>query len=75
MLADSDATNQYGSIVSKLAETFMQNNVVPAYIQIDDERTDLVLRKLCEDVGIKLEVEPFLEFVEEGWDFLFNMKP
>lgn len=75
VLGDSDAKDQYGSIVSKLAETFMQNKVVPAFIQIDDERTDLLLRKLCEDVGIKLEVEPFMEFVEEGWDFLFNMSP
>lgn len=73
VLSKSESKDPYGSIVSELVAMFAKHSVVPSLFQIDDERTELVLKRLCKQLGIKLEVEPFLEFVEEGWDFIFNM--
>ena len=73
VLSKSESKDPYGSIVSELVAMFAKHSVVPSLFQIDDERTELVLKRLCKQLGIKLEVEPFLEFVEEGWDFIYNM--
>lgn len=73
VLSKSESNDPYGSIVSELVAMFAKHSVVPSSFQIDDERTGLVLQRLCNLLGIKLEKEPYLEFVEEGWDFIFNM--
>lgn len=75
VLSQSKSNDQYYSIVDELVKLFNRNNVVPSFIEIDDERTELVLGKLCKCIGIRLEVRSYLEFIEEGWDFLFNMNP
>ena len=73
VLSKSETDDPYGSIVSELVAMFAEQGVVPSLFQIEDERTELVLKKLCRQLRIKLEEEPYLEFIDEGWDFIFNM--
>lgn len=74
VLSNQESKDQYGSIVTEMVAMFAEHGVVPSLFQIDDERTKLVLKRLCQQLRIKLEVEPYLEFIEEGWDFIFNMQ-